>query len=200
MIMENHDIRICFIGDSFVNGTGDPEFLGWTGRLCQHAARAGVELTGYNLGVRRDTSRDISRRWLAECQRRLPTACDGRVVFSFGVNDTTLDGAETRVDEHETLSHAQAMLEAAVGRWATLMVGPPPVADATQNERIARLDESLSQTANGCQVPYLSIYGELLNAPVWQEEIKTNDGSHPRAGGYDLLATLVKRWPAWWFR
>jgi len=27
------DIRICYVGDSFVNGTGDPAKLGWTGRL-----------------------------------------------------------------------------------------------------------------------------------------------------------------------
>jgi hypothetical protein len=24
------EIRICFVGDSFVNGTGDPQCLGWT--------------------------------------------------------------------------------------------------------------------------------------------------------------------------
>ena len=28
------DIRICFIGDSLVNGTGDEAALGWAGRLC----------------------------------------------------------------------------------------------------------------------------------------------------------------------
>jgi lysophospholipase L1-like esterase len=29
-----NDIRICFVGDSFVNGTGDETALGWAGRLC----------------------------------------------------------------------------------------------------------------------------------------------------------------------
>jgi hypothetical protein len=36
------EIRICFIGESFVNGTGDPEFLGWTGRVCRHAEFAAI--------------------------------------------------------------------------------------------------------------------------------------------------------------
>lgn len=32
-------MRICFIGDSFVNGTGDPECLGWAGRICVTARK-----------------------------------------------------------------------------------------------------------------------------------------------------------------
>lgn len=31
------DIRIGFIGDSLVNGTGDAMALGWAGRLCATA-------------------------------------------------------------------------------------------------------------------------------------------------------------------
>lgn len=34
---EPQEIRICFVGESFVNGTGDPAFLGWTGRVCANA-------------------------------------------------------------------------------------------------------------------------------------------------------------------
>jgi lysophospholipase L1-like esterase len=56
------DIRICFVGDSFVNGTGDPDCLGWTGRLCASRSRQGRSITYYNLGVRRETSADICDR------------------------------------------------------------------------------------------------------------------------------------------
>lgn len=51
------DIRICFIGDSFVNGTGDETALGWTGRLCAAAHARGFPVTYYNLGIRRKRSR-----------------------------------------------------------------------------------------------------------------------------------------------
>ena len=89
------DHRVCFIGDSFVQGTGDPERLGWTGRVLRTPAWR--EVTGYNLGVRRDTSADIARRWQAECAARLPYGIDSAgVVFHFGTNDTTVENGALR--------------------------------------------------------------------------------------------------------
>jgi hypothetical protein len=52
-------------------------------------------LTAYNLGVRRQTSGDILGRWLSECGPRLLAGCESRVVFSFGTNDTTLEGGSS---------------------------------------------------------------------------------------------------------
>src|SRR5688500_4352961 len=91
------DIRICFIGDSFVNGTGDDTALGWVGRVCAAARARGVGLTAYNLGIRRDTSLGVLARCEQEWSRRLPVGVDGvdgvdgRIVLSFGVNDTVVD-------------------------------------------------------------------------------------------------------------
>jgi hypothetical protein len=56
-------MRICFIGDSLVNGVGDPTGLGWVGRVATAARRRGHDITAYNLGIRRDTSGDIAVRW-----------------------------------------------------------------------------------------------------------------------------------------
>lgn len=99
--MSARDIRICFIGDSFVNGTGDETFLGWAGRLCANAKPADASLTFYNLGVRRNTSTDILQRWEQECALRLPGNCDGRIVLSCGVNDMVLENGKTRVAPRE---------------------------------------------------------------------------------------------------
>ncbi|MGD1712770.1 hypothetical protein [Dapis sp. BLCC M172] len=55
------EIRICFIGDSFVNGTGDPDYLGWTGRICQTFYNQGYDIKYYNLGVRRETIAILNR-------------------------------------------------------------------------------------------------------------------------------------------
>jgi hypothetical protein len=52
-------VRICFVGESFVNGAGDPECLGWTGRICVNANKKGYDITYYNLGVRRETSTEL---------------------------------------------------------------------------------------------------------------------------------------------
>ena len=91
------DLRVCFVGDSFVAGVGDPEHLGWVGRLAARTHRQHRPLTAYVLGVRRETSRDVAARWRAECEARLPPECDGRVVVSVGVNDTTLEDGAVRV-------------------------------------------------------------------------------------------------------
>ena len=74
-MMQSDDLRLCFVGDSFVHGTNDPEYLGWTGRLSILARGRGHMLTCYNLGVRRDTSSAIAARWELETERRLPDSC-----------------------------------------------------------------------------------------------------------------------------
>src|SRR5215813_4550550 len=105
--MTMDDYRICFVGDSFVNGTCDPEFLGWAGRLARDVRASGVDLTYYNLGIRRETSVDIAARWLSECRARLPDFCRPYVVFSFGVNDTTIDSRALRVEESFSVATAR---------------------------------------------------------------------------------------------
>ena len=77
------DLRACFVGDSFVAATGDLEHLGWTGRLAARTHLSGQPLTAYDLGVQRQTNRDILERWYAECAQRLPLGCDARLVISF---------------------------------------------------------------------------------------------------------------------
>ncbi len=75
------DIRICFIGDSFVNGTGDECALGWSGRLCAISMKNNIPLTYYNLGIRRNTSQDILLRVESEVNSRLSVDVDSRVVI-----------------------------------------------------------------------------------------------------------------------
>jgi lysophospholipase L1-like esterase len=60
------------------------------------------------LGIRRDTSADIRLRWREEADRRLLAGYDGRLVLSFGVNDTTQQGAMTRVSVAESCENARA--------------------------------------------------------------------------------------------
>ena len=76
-------------GDSFVAGVGDPAHLGWVGRLAARAETRGLVLTGYNLGIRLNTSSHVRARWQQEVQLRFPEGLDNRLVLSLGVNDTT---------------------------------------------------------------------------------------------------------------
>src|SRR3954452_3131150 len=191
------EMRLCFLGDSFVNGTGDPECLGWPGRLCQAANRGGHVVTYYNLGIRRETSTELRQRWREEVRRRLSSEHHGRLVFSFGVNDTTAVGAATRVALAASLDNARAILEAARQDYPVLLVGPPPVADDSHNVRIAELSEQFAHFAGALDVPYLEVYAALRTSRAWVAEVAAGDGAHPGAGGYAELAQLVDCWRAW---
>ena len=194
------DLRIAFIGDSFVNGTGDAEFLGWTGRACARARAALPALTHYNLGIRRDTSADVLARWRGEAERRLPAGCDGRLVFAFGANDAVLVDGRRRIAAAESLANFRAIIGAALAWRPVLVVGPPPLPEAA--ERIGELSAAYARTSAELDVPYLEVCAPLCAAGIWQEQVEAGDGAHPGAHGYALLADLVSSWDAWqaWVR
>lgn len=193
------DRRVCFVGDSFVAGTGDPDHLGWTGRLAVRSAQAGWPVTAYNLGVRRDTSRDVLGRWEAECRHRLPRDCDGRVLLSVGTNDTALEGGGPRVAPGESAAGLEGLVRDIAGRWPLLVVGPPPVADVEHTGRTAALDAHLGSTCARLGIPFVPVLAPLRGDPDWLREVAVGDGAHPGAAGYATLAALVwPRWQRWW--
>jgi len=198
--VNNDDLRICFIGDSFVNGTNDPEYLGWTGRVAALARTRGYPLTCYNLGIRGETSSDIARRWLSEASCRLSEHCRPFLVFSFGVNDTTLENGRMRVAETQSVENTRHILMIAKQHYSVALIGPPPIADNDQNQRTEHLSRRMSEVAVREGVPFLSVFEALREDPVWMAEVSADDSAHPRAAGYEKLAALVDRWPAWWFK
>jgi acyl-CoA thioesterase-1 len=191
------DRRVCFIGDSYVAGIGDPEHRGWVGRVVAESHRDGPPVTAYNLGVRMDTSEDVRRRLPVETGVRWVAGCDNRMVVSFGVNDTTeVDGA-VRVAPERSVANLRGIAEDAAAQGVPLLVvGPPPVADSDQNDRIEALDERFAEEV----FPYVSVFGALHLERDWMRAVVLGDGAHPGAAGYDLLAELVL--PAWedWLR
>ena len=190
-------MRIAFVGDSFVNGTGDPECLGWTGRICQSAVGRGHDVTLYNLGVRRDTSVDVAARWKDEVARRLVRDERAGIVFSFGVNDCVLEDGRPRVALGETLRHARSILTAARAIAPCLMIGPPPIDDDGVNRRLDALNPRLAALCEELGVPYLDTLTPLRASMIWRAEASRGDGAHPGAAGYGELARLIDEWAAW---
>jgi acyl-CoA thioesterase-1 len=186
------DRRVCFIGDSYVAGVGDPEHRGWVGRVVAESHRNGRPVTAYNLGVRRDTSEDVSRRLPAETAVRWVAGCDNRLVVSFGVNDTTeVDGA-VRVAPERSVANLRAIADDAAAQAVPLLViGPPPVADPEQNDRIEALDALFAEAV----FPYVGVFDALRIERDWMRAVTLGDGAHPGAEGYNLLTELVV--PAW---
>lgn len=177
-------------------GVGDPAAAGWVGRLASRSLRGGLALTVSNLGVRRDTSTDVGRRWLAECRARFPAGCSARVVLAYGVNDTTIEGGRPRTPPDVSAANLLHLLGTARDHgWPVLVAGPPPIADDAQNARIAALDGRFAALCAGAGVPYVPVFEALRADPVWTAEVSRGDGAHPGAAGYDRLADLIA--PAW---
>lgn len=191
--------RFCFIGDSFVQGCGDPAMLGWVGRVCADKAAQGHDLTVYNLGIRGQTSAEIADRWLAEASPRLtsqPFALR-RLVFSFGANDAAQNRPleESRTCTESILRQAQALAP-------TLLIGPAPIADSPWTQsHLQQLTDMMAEASRIIDIPFLPILSPLLENPAWMNEAQSNDGAHPGARGYEALAELVGHWQPWqdWF-
>jgi lysophospholipase L1-like esterase len=200
-VMETNlqDVRIYFIGDSYVNGTGDPKFLGWPGRVCATSISPDLAITCYNLGIRADTSADVLGRWQSEIEARRLVPHDARLVFGFGANDCWILDGKPRVEESDTVKNARQILSEARALLPTLMVGPPPGVTADEQARRGRVSGLLSDIAAQEGVPYLDVIGNLDAADTWRAEAEAGDGVHPGAGGYASLARAVLAWPEWFF-
>lgn len=191
------DVRICYIGDSLVNGTGDRQMLGWTGRVSASANSAEFIMTHYNLGIRGNTSEDILNRWKTEFERRKVDTADCRLVFSFGVNDTVMENGKTRVIESVSLMNARSIMHAASDMANPFWIGPTPVDNDEQNNRIRKLSDQFNLLAKDTGVDYLPVYSSLISNPIWREEVRKGDGSHPDSAGYTVLSELILNAPIW---
>lgn len=186
--------RVFFIGDSFVQGVGDPEYRGWVGRLLQASHVPDRDLTGFNLGVRRDTSDDVLARCWDETSRRADPAADNRLVVSFGSNDAVEERGEVRVRHEHTLSNLTELLAESSRRgMPALVVGPPPVIAGGRNhvDRLLGLADDFETVCAQAETPYIPVTRLLAADDTWQAEAAAGDGAHPGAAGYDRLATLV---------
>lgn len=190
---------MLFVGDSLVAGVGDPTGRGWVGRCVAAAYEAGTAVTPYNLGVRGDTSRDVLQRWEGEARPRLAAEAAMRVVFSFGANDTIREGGELRVPTDESIANLDAVLvRAAALALPAFIVGPSPVDDEHQRQRSLELARRMGHVAASRGVPFVDVASAINRSDVWRDEAARGDGAHPRAGGYELLAELIRGpWLTW---
>lgn len=166
------------------------------GGVAARTHSSGQPLTAYVLGVRGQTSQQVAARFSSDAAARLPAGCHGRVVLAVGVNDTTLLDGAPRVPAAYSAGYLEQVLQPSrEAGWPALVVGPPPIADGAQNERIAQLDAVLAQVCAAARVGCVRVFDQLLDDPVWMREVAEGDGAHPGTAGYRRLADLV--WPHW---
>ena len=195
------DRRILFFGDSFVAGVGDPTGLGWVGRVVAASHNAGQPITAYDLGIRGDTSADVAARFAAEMHARTRNA-DARygVVLSFGANDMIVHDNRLRVPPGRSIGALNRLIDLTqAGGHGAFVVGPPPVGERDEDERIEELSDQFAHIATHRGIPFVATARGLRATRAWRSEAAANDGTHPGAGGYGALAEIVLAggWADW---
>jgi lysophospholipase L1-like esterase len=188
-----NDRCLLFTGDSFVAGAGDPDGLGWVGRVVAASWEAGLPMTAYNLGVRGDSTPQAAARFRAEAKTRLIPDADNRVVVAVGANDVTIDADGSRpISLARSLEALEKLLGDAESLGMTaLVIGPGPVGEPGHDERSRELGARFGELAGRRGHRFLDLPGAELERGPWRAEALANDGLHPGAGGYAAYAELV---------
>jgi len=193
------EVHVLFFGDSHTLGVGDPSGLGWVGRVVAASHAAGVPLVAYNLGIRRETSQDVLRRWRGDAEAR-SYAVATKVVFAVGANDTTEEDGVLRVEPGESGEALAALLrQADAAGLPALVVGPAPVGGRQQMQRIAKLSDRFAEVCEQMSVPFVNLSPHLTRSETWKKEIAASDEAHPAAAGYEEIARIVldSGWLGW---
>ena len=188
-------VGVCFVGDEYVAGLGDPKALGWVSRVVARTPHAGVDLAAYNLGVRGDSSTEVLARWQQESEPRWRTANERRLVIGFGAGDIEQDLSTAR----SRLNLANILDDASSAAIATFVVGPAPTQDNEFNERLQVLVDAQADVCSRRGVTYVDCFRPLLGHDQWQSDLAASPDGLPGQAGYGLIAWLVLHaaWQSW---
>jgi lysophospholipase L1-like esterase len=188
------DMRLIFIGDSIVAGSGDDECRGWVGRVGSATRRSGVDHTPYNLGIGGNTAADVLARWEDEVTRRLNPEIDNRLVVQVGVNDAR-DGVER--DHDDCARDLASFIEGARGAGLEpLVVGPIPTRQSDESERIGALSRRFGEVCADRKTAFIEVHAALRDSNAFLASLES-DGYHPDAEGYAAIAQVVLH-NGWW--
>ncbi|MGO0574893.1 GDSL-type esterase/lipase family protein [Ornithinimicrobium panacihumi] len=189
------DIGLCFVGDGFVAGYGDPKALGWVSRVVGRTPTHDATLTSYNLGVRGSGSADAMNRWRVECPPRWEGRSERRLVVATGAEDV----AQGVTTARSRLNLANILDEASSTGVASFVVGPTPTLDHEVNDKLRVLAEAQADVCQRRRVPFVDCFTPLVAHDQWQSDLAAGDTIHPGQAGYGLIAWLVLNggWQQW---
>jgi lysophospholipase L1-like esterase len=187
------DLRVCFLGDSLTFGQGDESALGWPGRVTIAAQAAGVNLTGYNLGVRGDTGAQIAARAPAEVKARFRSGDAKAVTIFFGANDIGQD-----LPLGDSLAALRRLLAWAAEQGLTAFVLSPPLyADPMSDALAAGMTAAFAAVCAERNVAYLDLRDAGVDWPLWWAQAGAGDGVRPGGDAYASLARVFSEWSGW---
>lgn len=180
-----------FFGDSVTLGVNDAPAGGWVARLAGKAAEKGLNVppdTFYNMGVRKNSSRDILARWESECKARSMEGCPATLVFCFGTVDMAAPHAVPNVPVGESAANAREILMKAREYGSVVLVSAPPVKDEEHRQRIEALCTAYASIAKAADVPFVDIFHPLMELGYVDD---LADGVHPGSRGNAMIAELL---------
>lgn len=190
------DVGLVFLGDSLVNGLGDPRGQGWVTRVVARSQTDDLELTAYNLGVRGASSAEVLERFREECPPRFAGRGERRLVVSVGRSDVDKNVSVAR----HRLNLATILDDAASTGISTFVVSPPPVTDPSVNALLEVFVDAQADVCSRRGVHFVDCFRPLLGHDQWESDLavaKVPD--HPGQAGYGLIAWLVLNggWREW---
>ncbi len=190
------DVGLVFLGDSLVNGLGDPRGQGWVTRVIARSQTDDIELTSYNLGVRGASSADVLERFREECPPRFAGRGERRLVVSVGRNDVEKNVSVAR----HRLNLATILDDAASTGISTFVVSPPPVGDAAANVVLEVFVDAQADVCSRRGVHFVDCFRPLVGHDQWESDLAAaRVADHPGQAGYGLIAWLVLNggWREW---
>ena len=194
-------VNVCIIGDSVTWGARLPFRIAWANLLRNHLEKVSDNLISlYDLGIDKDTSRNVLKRFDVEMAARSPEL----IIFAVGVNDscyhTTPDHPEVPKEEFSQ-NMLNLVKRAKKITSKVIIVGLVKGSDALtkpllqsttgkcyEKMRTEEYDEILKSVARDQRVTFVEMFDKLNDEDF-------DDGIHPNINGhikmYEAIHTVV---------
>ena len=203
--------RICFIGASTVEGLGDETGQGWTGRLTAAKRNQGNPIIPFYLGVRGQTLVQIADRAKQECKVRIIDKNCDLIVLGTGVNDIAKINGKPRTSRNSVLNTFTHLVNELNELCKLIVIGPFPVYEPKmpfysavsdlyldfQNGDINKISNAYADICGAKDIPYLNLFDELASNDNYLNGLKSKDGLHSNADGYQAVTDLIDNWATW---
>ena len=201
--------KLVVLGDSGVQGWGDPLEGGWCERLRRHWMGHPNGPVVYNLGVRGDGLERLAARLVDEVGRRgeLRRQIPQGILIGIGHNDAARVGradGRQQLDPEGFLFGLKRLLATAKALAPVHVVGLAPVDEAAmpyaevlwyQLDDIRRYEALLEEACLDADVPFLPLLDGLLANPNWRQWLCA-DGLHLNTEGHRQVYERISHWPA----
>lgn len=184
-------MTICIFGDSITWGRGLLARMGWA-NLLRNELEKQKKFSLYDLGIDRDTSKNLLERFDVEARARKPDI----IIFAIGTNDSvfrkTTDNPETPIKDFENnlqnlVQKAKQFTNAII--FVGLVKGDDrltnPLADSTtgksySKENVKKYNDSIKNIALKNKLQFIDIYDDLNDMDFY-------DGLHPNESGHQKI-------------